>query len=148
MSFTSVSVKVENSILNRNLILRVIIRSLKIYKFLAASASKLVAQNFSSSIFLINKQIHDRKKKLATGLCVPFVEISLHASFYSASLFLNEIRAREFAWPLKRHTVFYRLTPTNSYIQTALKLIFLENYLSNSCIFVRYYPQSHFYTHS
>ena len=32
-------------------------------------------------------------KKFATGLCVPFVDIS-----------------REFVWPLKRHGVLYRLT--------------------------------------
>ena len=39
------------------------------------------------------------EKKFATGLCVPFVDISLRASFYSASHFSTEIRAREFAWP-------------------------------------------------
>ena len=44
-------------------------------------------------------------------LCVPFVDISLLASFYSASHFSKEIRAREFAWPLKRLTVLYRLRP-------------------------------------
>ena len=48
------------------------------------------------------------EKKLATGLRVPFGDISLRASFYSASDFSTEIRAREFAWPLKRHTVLYR----------------------------------------
>ena len=37
----------------------------------------------------------------ATGLRVPFVDISLHASFYSASHFSTEIRAREFAWAIK-----------------------------------------------
>ena len=39
----------------------------------------------------------------------PFVYISLHASFFSAPRFSKEIRARKFAWPLKRHTVLYRL---------------------------------------
>ena len=43
-------------------------------------------------------------------LCVAFVDISLRASFDSASHFSKEIRARKFAWPLKRHTVLYRLT--------------------------------------
>ena len=50
------------------------------------------------------------EKKLATGLCVPFVDISLRAYFYSASHFSKEIRARVFAWHLKRHTVLYRLS--------------------------------------
>ena len=49
-------------------------------------------------------------KELATGLCVPFVDISLRASFYSASHSLTEIRAGEFAWPLKHHAVLYRLS--------------------------------------
>ena len=49
------------------------------------------------------------EKKFATGLCVRFVDISLRASVYSASHFSTEIRAREFAWPLKRRTVLYRL---------------------------------------
>ena len=37
------------------------------------------------------------------------MDIPLRASFYSASQFSEEIRARKFAWPLKRHTVLYRL---------------------------------------
>ena len=45
------------------------------------------------------------EKKLARGLCVPFVDISLRTSLYSAFHFSTEIRAREFAWPLKRHKV-------------------------------------------
>ena len=49
-------------------------------------------------------------KKFATGLCVPFVHLSLRASFYSASHFWTEILAREFAWLLKHRTVLYRLT--------------------------------------
>ena len=49
------------------------------------------------------------EKKSARGLCVPFVDISLRASFYSASHFSKEIRAQKFAWPFKRHTVLYRL---------------------------------------
>ena len=49
-------------------------------------------------------------KNKVTVLCVPFVDISLRASFYSASHFSTEIRAREFAWPVKRHTVLYRLS--------------------------------------
>ena len=49
------------------------------------------------------------EKKFATGLGVSFEDISLRASFYFASHFSTEIRARKFAWPLKRHTVLYRL---------------------------------------
>ena len=40
------------------------------------------------------------KKKFATGLCVPFVDISLSASFYSASYFSKEIRLQEVVWLL------------------------------------------------
>ena len=43
------------------------------------------------------------EKKLATGLCVPFVEISLRASFYSASYFSTEIRAREILYRLRKN---------------------------------------------
>ena len=49
------------------------------------------------------------EEKFATGLCVPFVDISLRASFYSASHSSTQNRVREFAWSLKRHTVLYRL---------------------------------------
>ena len=58
--------------------------------------------------FLSFKQ-YRTEKKLATGLCVPFVDISLRASFDSASHFSTEIRALEFAWPFQRHKVLYRL---------------------------------------
>ena len=50
----------------------------------------------------------------AKELCVPFVEISLRASFYSASHFSTGIRARKFARLLRRHTVLYRLTELNT----------------------------------
>ena len=65
-------------------------------------------QNFPMNFKMFNR--YRTEKKLATGLCVPFVDISPRAFFYSASHFSTEIRARVFAWPLKRHTVLYRLT--------------------------------------
>ena len=69
-----------------------------------------------------------KMKRFATGLCVPFVDISLRASFYSASHFSTEIRAREFAWPLKRHTVLYRRYSVSVKIQKELyKMCFGEN---------------------
>ena len=54
-------------------------------------------------------KIFTKNEKLARGLCVPFVDISLRASFFSASHFSTEIRARKIAWPLKRNTVLYWL---------------------------------------
>ena len=50
-----------------------------------------------------------QEKKVRYRTVCPFVDISLRASFYSAPRFSKEIRARKFAWPLKRHTVLYRL---------------------------------------
>ena len=56
------------------------------------------------------------EKKLATRLCVPSVDISLRVSFFSASHFSTEIRAREFAWPSKRYPVSRRSRFQNSHI--------------------------------
>ena len=67
---------------------------------------KLVSSKESvSRRYKISKIFTYNLKKFATGVCVPFVDISLRASFYSASHFSTETRARKFAWPLKRHTV-------------------------------------------
>ena len=62
-------------------------------------------------------------KKITTGLCVPFVDISLRASFYSASHFSTEIWAREFARLLKRHTVLYRLSQNLIHLMVLKSLI-------------------------
>ena len=64
----------------------------------------------------LNFNRYRTEKKFAGGLCVPFVEISLRTSFYSASHFSTEIRAREFAWALSRHTVLYRITARGALI--------------------------------
>ena len=51
------------------------------------------------SLELINR--YRTENTLARGLCVPSVDILLRASFYSASYFSTEIRAREFRMALK-----------------------------------------------
>ena len=63
---------------------------------------------YNSGIFSHIETLMQDRKKFATGLCVPFVNISLRASFYSTSHFSTHIRAREFAWPLKTPNL-YRL---------------------------------------
>ena len=50
------------------------------------------------------------REKLRHRTVSPLLDIWLRASFYSASHFSTKIQAREFVWPLKRHTALYRLS--------------------------------------
>ena len=53
---------------------------------------------FKMILSLVNRYRTEKKVCHRTVVC-PFVDISLRASFHTASHFSTDIRAREFAWP-------------------------------------------------
>ena len=71
--------------------------------FRVTEEGNLLYPSHTSQMSQVKKSLNRywTEKKFATGLCVPFVDISLRVSFYSASDFSKEIRTREFAKSLK-----------------------------------------------
>ena len=70
------------------------------------------------------------EKKVRHKTVCPLEDISLRVSFYSSSHFSKQIRAREFAWPLKRHRVLYWLNE-KLYILYMIILYMIKNLLQS-----------------